>query len=246
MKNMSLCLLTFSVVSCSHLKEETKIVYFPYAKELLQSVQKTAFKVPETKLEVEEVEGKSARRVYFSSLYHQYLTLGQHMDKNPGIKFCPQFHHDRTEVDATYAVPEVLMYKASNVVKEGRDYFPELAFTKSFSLKDHHDMMKKELKVLCEEGVSDNYYKFDNLVTHYANKKSFHLDKTAMESVLKIPVFANFYLVKMLQAENLRKLTFHPEEKRFIKMTRTDWFEKYVDEASKMRGTYIKNTMVKR
>jgi hypothetical protein len=65
-----------------------------------------------------------------------------------------------------------------------------------------------------------------------------------MESVLKIPVFANFYLVKMLEIPHLKIVT--SEEKMFIGLTRTHWFENYVSEASKLRSLYIKNKMVGR
>ena len=81
-------------------------------------------------------------------------------------------------------------------------------------------------------------------MTHYSQKKSFHQDPKAMASVLKIPVFANFYLVKMLEIPGL-KLT-SPEEKRFILLTQTHWFENYVTEASRMRNNFIKNKMVRR
>jgi hypothetical protein len=62
-----------------------------------------------------------------------------------------------------------------------------------------------------------------------------------MSSVLKIPVFANFYLIKMINPY----LVFN-EEGDFITLTKTFWFESYVSEASRVRSTFIKNQMVKR
>jgi hypothetical protein len=142
-------------------------------------------------------------------------------------------------------VPKFSIFKSSGVANASRDFFPELAFTKKFSLKDHQQEMRAEIAVLCEEGISDNYYKFDNLVTHYASKKSFHSRPDSMKSVLKIPVFANYYLLKMIQSPNA--LTFvHPEERKVITMTQTHWFEKYVSEAQRMRSNLIKNHMVQR
>jgi hypothetical protein len=105
--------------------------------------------------------------------------------------------------------------------------------------------MKEELLTLCDEGVSDNFFKFDNLVTHYAGKASFHLRPQAMESVLKIPVFANFYLVKMMSAHGGLDSTY-PEETKFIEMTQTHWFEKYVRAASIKRSDFVKNKLVRR
>ena len=66
-----------------------------------------------------------------------------------------------------------------------------------------------------------------------------------MKAVLKIPVFANYYLLKMIQPPH--SLTFiHPEEKKVITMTQTHWFERYVVEAHRMRSDLIKNRMVQR
>jgi hypothetical protein len=242
MKKTSIGLLSVLLVSCAHFNETPKTVQFPYATELLQKVQMKTGRVPAS-ITIEELSEKSPRRVYFSALYHQYLTLGQHLGKKADMQFCPQFHHDKIETDSGL-VPKVSLYHSSNVDAEGKDFFPELAFNKEFSLRDYHSVIKEELVVLCEDGVSDNFYKFDNLVTHYAHKKSFHQDPKAMASVLKIPVFANFYLVKMLEIPGFDITS--PEEKRFIKLTNTHWFENYVSEASRMRSSFIKNKMVRR
>lgn len=242
MKNIGFGILSVLFVSCAHFNGSDKVVVqFPYATDLLQKVQMTSSRAPAS-LE-DELSQKSPRRVYFSALYHQYLTLGKHLGKKTDIKSCPQFHHDKLETDSSL-LPKVTFTQSTDVDAEGKDYFPELAFNKDFSLRDYHKTVKTEIEILCEDGDSDNYYKFDNLVTHYSHKKSFHQDPKAMASVLKIPVFANFYLVKMLEIPGL-KLT-SPEEKRFILLTQTHWFENYVTEASRMRNNFIKNKMVRR
>lgn len=242
MRKMALGLVAVTMVGCSHFSETQNVVQFPYAEELLQKVQINHSRTPAS-LAMEDLEEISPRRVYFSALYHQYLTLAHHLGKKSEVTFCPQFHHDKLQTDSSL-VPRVTIYPSSQIEKEGRDYFPELAFSKRFSLPDYHKVIKGELETLCEEGVSDNYYKFDNLVTHYAHRPSFHMNPKAMASVLKIPVFANFYLVKMLEVPGFNLTS--PEEKRFIKLTQTHWFETYVTEASRMRSNFIKNKMVRR
>jgi hypothetical protein len=167
MKTTGLFFCSFLLVSCAHFNEAPKTVHFPYAAELLEKVQKTAVRVPASITE-DDLSEKSPRRVYFSALYHQYLTMGQYLGKKSDIAFCPQFHHDKVETDSGL-VPKVSMYQPQNVDEEGRDYFPELAFNKEFSLRDYRKVIKSELETLCEEGVSDNFYKFDNLITHYAD-----------------------------------------------------------------------------
>jgi hypothetical protein len=241
MKTTGLVLCSILLTACAHMDEAPKTVAFPYATELLEKVQKAPVREPASLAE-DDLSEKSPRRVYFSALYHQYLTMGEFLGKKSDVTFCPQFHHDKIETDES-RVPKVSMYKSSNVEDEGKDYFPELAFNKRFSLRDYHKVIKTEIEELCEEGVSDNFYKFDNLITHYANKPSFHQDPKAMASVLKIPVFANFYLVKMIEIPGVQSTS--PEEKRFIRLTRTHWFDNYVTEASRMRNNFIKNKMVR-
>jgi hypothetical protein len=237
-------LSAFIFVGCSHVTTNNNVsMELPFAPELVAEMQKMAARIPAS-LEISEVEGKSPRRVYFTALYHQYLSLSHHLGVASELNSCPQFHHDKIETDSV-VVPNFSIFKRTGMTTASKEFFPELAFTKKFSLKDHQEEMRSEIATLCEEGVSDNYFKFDNLVTHYASKKSFHSRPDSMKSVLKIPVFANYYLLKMIQPPSA--LTFvHPEEKRVITMTQTHWFEKYVSEAQRMRSNLIKNRMVQR
>jgi len=240
MKNISpvlLCLL----VSCSHLDSRPKVVSFPYATELLEKVQKNQLRKPAS-LSVSDVSGKSSRRVYFSALYQQYMTMKDLLGKKNDIEFCPQFHHDKIKIDSGF-VPKMSLFQSNELDEAKKDYFPEVIFNKEFSLKDYHQSMKEEIIPLCDDGVSDNFYKFDNLVTHYSGNPTFHKDPKAMASVLKIPVFANFYLVKMLEMPGFESTD---SESAFIDLSKTHWFEAYVSEATKMRKNLIKNPMVRR
>lgn len=238
----SLLLLPALFVSCAHVNENKQVVQFPYAEELVEKVQKVAVRAPASELEAKEE--KSPRRTYFVTLYHQYLTFSQYLGKENDVTFCPQFHHDKLETEAI-SVPKVSFFKNPKVGDQGKVYFPEVVFRGKFSLDEYHSNLKDELTTLCEEGISDNYYKFDNLITHYANNANFHKNAKAMASVLKIPVFANFYLLKMMDTEKNRSYT-HPEEKRFIELTRTHWFPEYVREAGKRRNSFLDNKLVKR
>lgn len=224
------------------MQEEKNIVAFPYAEELVEKVQNMAVRTPASELSVDEE--KSPRRTYFVTLYHQYLTFSRYLGKKNDLNSCPQFHHDKLETEAIN-VPKVSLYKNAGVNASGRAYFPEVVFRGKFSLEDYHSDLSTELAILCEAGVSDNFFKFDNLITHYADKANFHKNAKAMASVLKIPVFANFYLLKMMDTE--KKVGFsHPEEKRFIELTKTHWFPEYVREAGKRRDSLMNNKLVTR
>lgn len=237
-------LSAFALVGCSHVETSKKVAMeLPFAPELVEEMQKVAARAPAS-LEVSDVEGKSPRRVYFTALYHQYLSLSNHLEVVADVNSCPQFHHDKIETDSA-VLPTFSIFKRNGATSASKEFFPELAFTKKFSLNDHQADMRAEIATLCEEGVSDNYYKFDNLITHYASKRSFHSRPDAMKSVLKIPVFANYYLLKMIQPPHALSFV-HPEEKKIITMTQTHWFERYVNEAHRMRSNLIKNRMVQR
>ena len=245
MKNHLSLVPVLLLVACAHTLENQVALELPFASELLAEIQKqsSTSRAPAS-MDINEVEGKSPRRVYFSALYHQYLTLSQHLDQKTELTSCPQLHHDKIETEASM-IPSFSLLKASAVGAASKEFFPETAFNRRFSIKDYYQHIGAEIAVLCEEGVSDNYYKFDNLVTHYAGKKSFHSRVDAMKSVLKIPVFANYYLLKMLRPPHTLAFV-HPEEKRVITMTQTQWFEQYVSVAHRQRNNLIKNQMVKR
>jgi hypothetical protein len=234
------------LTGCSHNVRTDRVAAFdlPFAPTLVEQIQKKAWRSPANIEFTQDMEGKSPRRVYFSALYHQYLTLGNHLGETAELTSCPQFHHDKIETDA-YLLPKFTLTSNSKIEMESSEYFPELVFNKNFSLSHHHQALSDEIAILCEEGVSDNFFKFDNLITHYANKSSFHKKTDSMKSVLKIPVFANYYLIKMLQSPHSHNVI-HPEEKRFISMTQTHWFEKYVTEAQRVRSHILNTRMVKR
>src|SRR5262245_32828565 len=114
MKSFALTMVILGLgVSCSHWKEAPVTVQFPYAAELLEKVQRSHSRAPAS-LSVHDVEQMSPRRVYFSALYHQYLTLGRHLDRRPGLAFCPQFHHDKIQTDSSL-IPQVSLYQLNNV-----------------------------------------------------------------------------------------------------------------------------------
>jgi hypothetical protein len=241
MKKMSLILFCLVFGSCSHLESTSKELSFPYAAELLEKVQKNHSRKPAS-LSVSDISSKSPRRVYFSALYQQYMTMKDLLGHKNDLEFCPQFHHDKIKIDSGF-VPKMSLFSSNELDENKKDYFPEVIFNKDFSLKDYHQTMKEEILTLCEDGVSDNFYKFDNLVTHYSGNPSFHKDPKAMASVLKIPVFANFYLIKMLEMPGFET---YASESAFIDLSKTHWFETYVSEATRMRKNLIKNHMVRR
>lgn len=233
-------LVLFFLISCSHVEKPSGKVEFPVSADLVLKVQRNALRAPASSGEHSDV---SVRRVYFSSLYQQYTTLGHFLNRPSSVSSCPQFHHDKIEKDSK-EVSRLTVFRPVKIGEDGLPFFPELAFNQDFSMVDYHDSLKNEVEILCEEGVSDNFYKFDNLVTHYSQNSSFHRNPRAMASVLKIPVFANFYLLKMLEAPGFESNSV--EEKLLFQLTKTHWFESYVQEASRIRTSILKYKTVRK
>lgn len=234
MKSLGFGLLSVFLVSCAHQVKAPHMVSLPYAEELLEKVQKTGARRPASVPTFEMAE-VSPRRVYFSALYEQYRTLDHYLGQNEMIKSCPQFHNEKNAVDK-----KELAKLEKESWGEGKDnrFFPEKTFNKE-SFVSYHQNVKSEIVTLCEDGVSDNYYKYENLVTHFANSGAFHRSKTAMKSLLKIPVFANYYIVEMMSA-----VPHH--EKKFIELSKAQWFENYVSEAGHQRKNLLKEFTAQR
>ena len=66
-----------------------------------------------------------------------------------------------------------------------------------------------------------------------------------MESVLKIPVFANYYLIHMM-APGFKTVEVSGGGKEFIELTNAFWFTDYVRSASEVRFSMLKNKVVRR
>jgi hypothetical protein len=69
------------------------------------------------------------------------------------------------------------------------------------AFKLHLEKTLEEIKELCENGSGENYYAFENLITHMRANKEYHRSKEAMESLLKITLFSNLALISALEVE---------------------------------------------
>lgn len=232
-------ILILSVVSCASQKRAEENHHFPFAKELLVKIQSSSqgSRGPAS-VTMDLEEGKSPRRIYFTSLYEQYLTLSS--DKS--LNVCPAFHHDKIATDSKRRPMIQPVHEASD--ETSKAYFPEASLGKK-GLEAYVSGVRTEIEILCETGFSDNFYKYDNLVTHYSGKRDFHRNPKAMESVLKIPVFANYYLIHMM-ARGFSSAEVSGGGKEFIELTNAFWFKDYVQSASEVRLTMLKNKVVRR
>lgn len=234
---MFVCLFS---ISCSHQKIAYKEISLPYSQDLLEDVQASG-RFPASL--GEQNNDVPSRRLYFSVLYKQYKMLNAHFESSNDVKFCPQFHSEKISADSSFE-GHIFVQKQINEQAQS-SFFPEHVFQGDHSFKDYHETIYSELLTLCEEGVSENFYKFDNLLTYHANRMDFHKNPLAMDALLKIPVFANFYLLRMIQSEAL-PFPHSSEDRSLIQVTQTHWFERYVIEAREVRKSLINNRTVQR
>jgi hypothetical protein len=99
-----------------------------------------------------------------------------------------------------------------------------------------------ELQELCEDGISDNFYAYQNLITHINNKKNMPPSKQNMETLLKTSIFFNMALIESLKANSKlssRSISSIKEEnsinnQMFYRM-KADWVDGYMENIKKKK-----------
>ncbi|HLT22902.1 MAG TPA: hypothetical protein VKZ84_05650 [Bacteriovoracaceae bacterium] len=170
MKIISSLFLMF-IVGCSSQKVLQNHVSYQVDEDLLRNIQ-TKGSWSRTPASAVDVEKLSAKRVYFKTLFEQYLTFSELSQTTKKIDHCPAFHSDFLEARPLEGV--ISQRRSDHIIAS----------------------MEQELVELCDRGVSANYYRFENLVNYHVHKRSFHQDPTSIFSLLKIPVFQNMYEFK--------------------------------------------------
>lgn len=262
MKWIAPVLVSFLAVGCSTIAQLTDsgAHTFTVDKELVAKAQNLHFKKSQTRgpasvqseeAEIEHLmkedkkqEGRALRRVYFSLLYQQYHHLSYLMTKTTDLKFCPQFHHDKTSMDEQIRKSS---YKGElfKSMETYAVYFPETNLSHNKEALDLLDNLKGELVELCDDGVTDDYYKLENVVTYFSTKESFHRSPEAMESLLKMPVFAHLYYLKTVEAPfSVADTHFNDLEQELLDRTGAKWVHQYVVEVRKKRLSIVQSAMV--
>jgi hypothetical protein len=93
-----------------------------------------------------------------------------------------------------------------------------------------------ELEELCEDGTSDNFYAYQNLITHINNQKGLTPSKENMEILLKVSVFYNMALIESLKAnaqKSSRSISSVKEEgaidNQLLYRMKADWANSYLE-----------------
>jgi hypothetical protein len=92
--------------------------------------------------------------------------------------------------------------KVIDIIRGSKESFTDFAINEMVhkALDIHLAKTYSEIRELCEYGVSDNYYIYENLITHIKNNK-FEADSSNMNTLLKTTVFSNVALMTSLEKQ---------------------------------------------
>ncbi len=168
----------------------------------------------------------SLRRVYFKALYDQYLRWNQSEATGDSISFCPQYHHDKLVVEENHQSRKMLISNVDSypskdelaaspgwslsMMKKGKkmrafewgqreNAKPQEAMSKA--IKGQWRRLEKEVHQMCEDGVSENFFKIENIVTYFSMKEDFDSGVKGLRAFMKIPVFTNVLIENSLNSE---------------------------------------------
>lgn len=128
-----------------------------------------------------------------------------HLPLNKKFTYDEKKYHDETYVATR---PELLLPlskeettpKVIDVIKSYKGSINEMTVNELVhkAIDIHLSKTYSEIKELCEHGASDNYYIYENLITHIKNN-NFEADDKNMNILLKTTIFANIALMTSLE-----------------------------------------------
>ena len=123
--------------------------------------------------------------------------------------------------------------------KEGISFLPKILQN---ALYIHLNKTRGELKELCESGLSDNYYNYENLITISKIRKGFISSRENMKILFKSTLFSNMALLDSLQYpidKRSRKVSFYSANDLYMgeimKRLQVRWVREYFNEVNKRR-----------
>lgn len=136
----------------------------------------------------------------------------------------------------TEVTPKVIDIFRSEGTKINSSKMNELVHT---AIDTHLSKTYSEIRELCEFGVSDNYYIYENMITHIKNTQ-FTPSASNMNTLLKTTVFSNFALVTSLNksqpqlmrsiaSAELKKDLATPFSNEVITRLNVEWAREYYD-----------------
>lgn len=193
-----------------------------------------------------EVSYTDNKEVYFKALWQQSLTLSKYL----GVEHqsvCPAFHQSvvNEQLSAQSLVSKVKVNSSDPVlypylaIKDGRKaLYMEGNIENKLNdyILSHYKTVNQEVKELCNTGVSDNFFVFENTIRYFASKGKMQKVDYLLNSYLKIPVFANVYLLDSLKSKGQH---LSQADRRVLQKLDVEWFEGYLYKLRQRRENII-------
>ncbi len=214
----------------------------------------------------------SNRQLYFLTLTQQQMYMAKILGKDVAKNSCPAFHNTilNYEEYMQYEINHVnLSVDFSLVKQDGKNIvlYPVLAlpysqkedlYTKlvevnwkegqkylEVSLNNLFNATEDEISELCDTGVSEGYYLYENIVTYFKRDNSFYRTKDGLTALLKVPTLAN-----MLVLDNLFKPDYHFVKRNIfdywlLKRSNSLWIKDYLQNISEKRNSRISSNYMR-
>ena len=129
---------------------------------------------------------------------------------------------------------DIIPTVADIIKRDGQSHAHEILQN---ALNIHIIKTHSELRYLCENGVSNNYYTFENLVTHIHRQPEFVPNSDNMKYLLKTTIFSNMALIKSIRRKSTsrsRGIASTTSSESYgndlIKGLKINWVKKYFGE----------------
>ena len=219
----------------------------------------------------EKLEAYNNKNLYFLTLYSQYDSFKKLSGvQSNDVMICPSFHSlllTNKKMIEQMSAPYRNLSLQLNTPKGDPALYPEYSLKLDNSSPPLWDLLKEnkaqaknellsraidqhvknlssELQELCEFGQSDNYFIFENLISHLKENEDFSTSDAATDALFKTTVFSNMAILKGLamQARNRsRGIASHQDntngfEKEIMYRLDASWMNQYFAEIKNRRG----------
>lgn len=216
-----------------------------------------------------ELSKLSNRQIYFFNLYKQTKIFSELAGVDLNIeRSCPSFHNviENHKHLLDFDISSYTLNQDISMVKENEENLPNYpvmalpvnertdlyghlkennfkGFKKHLksALKNYAHINKGELAQLCDKGVSENYYIFENFLSFYSKDHKFHSSKIGVISSFKVPIITNYMIL-----DNLKKSSrFDMKESlelSLIQRSGVKWFDNYRKKINNKRFSHLGST----
>lgn len=219
---------------------------------------------------VQTQEKMSNRQIYFLSLYGQYKKMGALLGETKFQNSCPRFHNlllehknihvqniDSYSMDIDFSAVSSDPHQLVNFpvlavpYSSQQDLYTKLSSagwkeSKDITRKGMHNLFrqtKSEVAELCDRGVSDGYYVYENLVSYFSNQNKMTASKKSLKALLKVSVIANMIVLDNLKTSTSGIDSNIAYESLVLQRSKSNWLRGYMYSLTEKREARMSQLM---